>query len=77
MLDIFEPLFYDECFIVSVHQGVITNGWRRNGASDVIDPVIDVHAIIHNIYDLNRYSYGSRKRLEGYKCGRDEDGMNL
>ena len=63
MLDIFESLFFDECLIIMVFQGVLRYGSGHKGAWGVIDPVMDLHAKPHNIYDLDRYSYGSRQRV--------------
>ena len=62
MVDIFKPLSFKECFIVSVL--IADNGLERIVVLGVIDPGYDVHGIaVWNSYDLNRCSYGSRQRV--------------
>ena len=71
MLDIWEPLFSEECLIVEV---TTSNRETHSGALDIPVTVTDVHGVAFVIYDLNRYSCGSSQRVE---CRGEVDGTNL
>ena len=63
MLDICEPVLFEECLIVGVIEGVINNSSTDSGALDIIDAVADIHGVVCDIFDLNRCSYGSTQRV--------------
>ena len=60
MVDILEPLLFEECLIVLRFP---LGGWRQKDRLGVIDPGHGLQGTPRNIYDFNRCSYGSRQRV--------------